>query len=118
MKYEKECIVCGKSFATDDCRKITCSRECQKARQRELQRKTIGDYCDVCGRYFERPISSSRATCSSECAKKLRSNGVSKTKKKKPKSSLALLVEEAREKGISYGQLQGQKLLAEMREAE
>lgn len=123
MTYEKECIVCGKTFITGDSRKIMCSRECQKLRQRYLQNELVGDYCEVCGKYFERTRISSRATCSTACAHKMRAKTVSepkepKKKKTKKKSSLEMLVQEASEKGISYGQLQAQKLMAEMRAAE
>ena len=117
MKYEKECIVCGRTFTTGDSRKIMCSRFCQKLRSKELNSAIVDELCPVCGTYFPKKRSSHRQTCSEKCAATLRRNSVRETKKKK-KDNLEKLVEEARNRGISYGQLQGQRLLAEMRAAE
>lgn len=117
MTYERECVVCGKTFVTGDSRKIMCSRYCQKLRTKDLNETIIDELCPVCGTYFSKKRTSKRKTCSEECAVTLRANSVRETKKKK-KNSLEKLVSEASEKGISYGQLQAQRLLAEMRAAE
>ena len=114
MKFEKECIVCGKPFSTDNFNKTMCSRECQKARQKEVANQPIIDYCYVCGKRFEKARYSTKSTCGIECAKMLRAKNAGRPKKK---SKLDKLVKEAKKNGITYGQLQAQKYIEEMRKA-
>lgn len=133
---EKICPVCGKVFKDNS--RTFCSPECNhkhaKERAKELQSMPVEAECFVCGKPFTKRRYSERTTCSNECNKILRTsrikdswdarmptpeqkNDVASRKNKKKKSQLNKLVKEANKRGISYGQLQAQKYLEEMRKA-
>lgn len=82
-RYEKTCVICGKTFRTNLSVKITCGEKCaaERNRQRNLEnerkrreeRKVIegpGKYektCVICGRVFKTNLAA-QITCGKACA--------------------------------------------------
>lgn len=109
---KKKCKYCGKEFITNGYG-LYCSEECKleftkNIRANARYKKT----CAICGKEF---ISNSHVTkcCSDECKAKNKQNWQKnyrdKTYKERKKSRFNELSREARERGLSYGQLQAIK---------
>ncbi len=118
---EKTCIICGKVFRSIGHR-ITCSTECSYKRTlnktNENAARQIEVECSVCGKTFVKRKSQQKYTCSPECTKafgQAHKGKVDRTKKKKKESQLIELNNEARRKGLTYGQLQAKRYLEESR---
>lgn len=125
---EKYCSICGKPFRYGKMRNY-CSVECRdkgnKANNRRYweekkekqERKEIK--CGVCGKTFT-PPNGRYKYCSDECrkiaaAEQMRTINTGKRKPKKDPLVLSKLNQEARSKGLTYGQLQAQKYMQQMK---
>ena len=119
MKHHRNCVICGKPFATNHRAKEVCSEECTVIRNRRTANRTVTDICAVCGQPYSRPVFSKRRTCGSECSCLLRrAKQVSiqyiQPHESKP-SSIVEKETQARVQGLSYGQLQAQRFLEQNR---
>lgn len=89
----------------------------------EIQSEYSGKACPICGKRFV--AYTKRKYCSDECSriaqanskKSVNSEKRKEKKKEKHVSQLTELTREARAKGMSYGQLQAQKYLEQMKGA-
>ena len=119
-----DCVVCGKPFRRIG-NKITCSPECSHARankstaeyMRKKNNEAVECTCTICGKTFTKSRKQQKYTCSMECTKefgRIHEGKVEKPRRKKKKDTLVELNREARDKGLTYGQLQAQKTLAEV----
>jgi len=121
MIYVRNCVVCGKEFATDHKQVLSCSEECKY--QRKLQ--TIKSYtkakrerdryeeahkdkiCAYCGKVFN-SVKTNKIYCSPYCGKcahteKIKDIMPKEVPKPKPSKSITQICKEAKEHGMSYG---------------
>ena len=114
------CPICGKEFRKNGTHKY-CSEECKvKARKiayrekYEMEFKAAGyTKCKYCGKPFK-PLSGKYKYCSDECRKKAHSKAKTRKPRKDP-LALSRINREARSQGLTYGQLQAQKYIEQMK---
>lgn len=121
----KQCVFCGKPFASWG-RKRYCSPECRKADREQQKPVRKQRACPICGKLFI-GHSSKQVACSPECSsererrrqrersreawkataqekERARAAALQKPPTNKPVKSIAQILREARERGLSYGQ--------------
>lgn len=117
---KKICEICGEEFEGH-----TRQRQCMKCLTEGLNRRVIGAVCVVCGKRYIRHRSAQKY-CSPECRKAaekeqaearrenaIRSGKVARQMAKiRRKSQIDQKVAEAATEGISYGELQARRYLA------
>lgn len=120
------CIICGKEFERTRQKQTMCSEECRrkkvsldKKNKRELEKATKQKKCEICGKTFLATSNGSKY-CSEECKNYGRylsdlRKGKCKRKPKKDPLILPRKNQEARSQGLTYGQLQAQKYIAQMK---
>lgn len=122
----KNCLICGKPFRPEKAKNY-CSVECREEGNRINNRRnyfknkpSLERNCPVCGKTFT-PPNGRIIYCSDECRKRavaMKLSSVGEKSKRKPKKDpmiLTRLNQEARSKGLSYGQFQAQKYIAQMK---
>lgn len=122
------CAICGKPFrkgkirnyCSDECRNEGNKRNNHRYWEESKQKKEVK--CGVCGKTFTPPTTRYKY-CSDECRKIAAANQtrISQGRKQKPKKDpliLSRINQEARDKGLTYGQLQAQKYMERMRKGE
>lgn len=115
------CIICGKEFERTRDKQIMCSETCRRKKV-SLDRKNQPKHekkCAMCGKFFM-ATSSNNKYCSDECKEqgKYDSEVRKGRRKRNPKKDpliLSRLNQEARSQGLTYGQLQAQKYIAQMK---
>ena len=120
------CPICGEPVRRIN-KQIYCSDKCRdkaqnlkKQAHRSEQKTEIVKKCPMCGSVFF-PPSNRWIYCSDECKKLAVANQVTykgkggKRKPKKDPTILTRLNQEARSKGLTYGQLQAQKYIKQMK---
>ena len=115
------CVICGKKFEKARKTQIMCSETCRRKKV-SLDRKNQPKHekkCAMCGKLFM-ATSSNNKYCSDECKEqgKYDSEVRKGRRKRNPKKDpliLSRLNQEARSQGLTYGQLQAQKYIAQMK---
>lgn len=117
---KKICEICGEKFEGH-----TRQKQCMKCLTEELNRRVIGAVCVVCGKRYIRQRSAQKY-CSPECRKDAEKEQAEARKKNaimnekvarqmakiREKSQIDQKIAEAAAAGISYGELQARRYLA------
>lgn len=102
-KETRACIICGKEFHPSNHFRSYCSIECQLVRVKSYE---IDCACEYCGKTFG--ASSYKRFCSEQCENSHRGSAAVYGEKEQ---HLNAMVNIAKEKGISYGQLKAMEYL-------
>ena len=117
MKIRK-CVICGKAFAPEDVRKLTCSAECTLERRRrdskarywakkkEAEKRYGERICVQCGKKFL-AHSPNHKTCSSACSQVYRRLQRQAEHDQQKQSQ----DDRFREYGLDYGKIRARELL-------